>query len=42
MMSQWIMEPPYGSNPRNWRLGLGLALLVLLYVAAVIAFIIIY
>ena len=41
-MTQSIMEPPYGANPRNWRLGLGLALWVLLYVAAVIAFIVIY
>jgi len=41
-MNPSIMEPPYGGNSRNWRLGLGLALLVLLYVAAVIAFIVIY
>jgi len=41
-MSQWIMESPNGVGSRNLRLGLGLALLALLYVAAVIAFIIIY
>ncbi len=41
-MNQWIMEPPNGAESRNRRLGLGLALLALLYVAAVIAFIIMY
>jgi hypothetical protein len=41
-MNLWIMEPPNEAESRNWRLGLGLALLALLYVAAVIAFIVIY
>jgi hypothetical protein len=40
-MSQWIMELPNGVRSRNWRLGLALAILALLYVAAVIVFIII-
>ena len=41
-MSQWIMETPNDPDSRNWRLGLGLALLAILYVAAVIGFIILY
>lgn len=41
-MNPWIMEPANGAESRNWRLGLGLALLAVLYVAAVVAFIIIY
>lgn len=41
-MNQWIMEPSGGTGSRIWRWGIGLALVAVLYIAAVIAFIIIY
>jgi hypothetical protein len=41
-MNRWLMEPANGAGSRNCRLGLGLALLAVLYVAAVIAFIVLY
>jgi hypothetical protein len=41
-MNQWIMEPSDGAGSRISRWGIGLAVLALLYIAAVIAFIIIY
>lgn len=41
-MSEWTMKQPGGSNFRNRRLGVALALLAALYVAAVIVFIILY
>jgi hypothetical protein len=41
-MNQWIMDPANGDNSRNSRLGMGLALVAVLYVAAVILFIVIY
>jgi hypothetical protein len=40
-MNQWIMEPA-GGGSRNRRVGVGLALLIALYIAAVVAFIIVY
>ena len=41
-MSDLVMDPFGGVRRRNRRVGLILALLALLYIAAVIAFIIIY
>lgn len=41
-MSEWIMKQAGGSNLRNRRLGLALAVVAVLYVAAVIVFIILY
>ena len=41
-MNDLIMEPRKGFDWSNRRLGIALALLVILYIAAVIAFIIIY
>jgi len=41
-MNRWMMEPAGAEGPRNRRLGVGLALLIALYVAAVVAFIIVY
>lgn len=41
-MNDWIMEPLKGVDWHNRRLGIALALFALLYIAAVIAFIIIY
>jgi MYXO-CTERM domain-containing protein len=37
-----LVESSSGSTPRTRRWGIGLALLALLYVAAVVAFIIVY
>jgi hypothetical protein len=41
-MNEWIMEQASGKSSRNRRLGLALALVAVLYVAAVIVFIIVY
>lgn len=41
-MNPWIVESPSGAQSRTWRWGIGLALVAVLYVAAVIAFIILY
>lgn len=41
-MSERVMKQPGNANLRNRRLGLALALLTLLYIGAVIVFIIIY
>jgi hypothetical protein len=41
-MNQWIMEPSGAGGSRNRRFGLGLALLIALYIAAVVLFIIVY
>lgn len=41
-MNPWAMEPPSGAHSRIWRWGIGLTLVAILYVAAVIAFIILY
>ncbi len=41
-MSELVLKHPEGMQFKNRRLGLILALLTLLYIAAVIAFIIIY
>ena len=41
-MSELVLKQPDGTQLKNRRLGLILALLILLYIAAVIAFIIIY
>lgn len=41
-MSLWRMEPAGGVALRNRRLGLALAVVAALYVAAVIVFIVIY
>ncbi|HWX77529.1 MAG TPA: hypothetical protein VNY32_08625 [Candidatus Acidoferrales bacterium] len=41
-MSEIVLKPSDGTQLKNRRLGLILALLTLLYIAAVIAFIIIY
>jgi len=40
-MSGWSMESSKGIGARNRRLGIGLGLLAVLYIAAVIAFLII-
>jgi|RhiMetdeSRZDD1v2_1073273.scaffolds.fasta_scaffold860986_2 hypothetical protein len=39
-MNAWIIQPPDGIKSRNRRLGFGLVVLAVLYVVAVIAFII--
>jgi hypothetical protein len=41
-MSELVMESPGGARQKNRRVGLILALLIVLYIAAVIAFIIAY
>lgn len=41
-MSLWRMEPAGGPELRNRRLGMALAAVAILYIAAVILFIIIY
>jgi hypothetical protein len=41
-MSELVMDPFDGARRRNRRVGLMLALLIILYIAAVIAFIIVY
>lgn len=41
-MNQWITDSPRGAESRTWRWGIGLALAAILYIAAVIAFIIAY
>ena len=41
-MSELVLKQPEGTQLKNRRLGLILALLLVLYIAAVIAFIIIY
>jgi hypothetical protein len=41
-MSEFVMDPFGGMRRQNRRVGLMLALLAVLYIAAVIAFIIIY
>jgi len=41
-MSEILMEEPRSTRVRNRRVGLFLAVLILLYIAAVIAFIIVY
>jgi len=41
-MNQWLVESSEGSETRTWRWGIGLALAAVLYVAAVIAFIVVY
>jgi hypothetical protein len=41
-MNQGLVESSEGSEPRTWRWGIGLALVAVLYVAAVVAFIIVY
>jgi hypothetical protein len=41
-MSDWGIDPAGGTGFRNRRLGFALAALAVLYIAAVIAFIIIY
>ena len=41
-MSDLVLKQPEGRQLKNRRLGLILALLIVLYIAAVIAFIIIY
>jgi hypothetical protein len=41
-MSELVLKQPEGTQLKNRRLGLILALLIVLYIAAVIAFIIIY
>ena len=41
-MNQSAVGSPNGLTPRTWRWGIGLGLLVLLYLAAVITFIIVY
>ena len=41
-MNPWIMQPAVVEGSRNRRLGVGLALLIALYIAAVVAFIIVY
>jgi hypothetical protein len=41
-MNEWLMKQADGSNFRNRRLGVALALVAALYVAAVIAFIVLY
>jgi hypothetical protein len=41
-MSDLVLKQPEGTQLKNRRLGMILALLIVLYIAAVIAFIIIY
>jgi hypothetical protein len=41
-MSELLMEEPQSTQHKNRRIGLFLALLILLYIVAVIAFIIVY
>jgi hypothetical protein len=41
-MSEWIMEQGSGKNSRNRRLGFVLALVAILYISAVIVFIVVY
>jgi hypothetical protein len=41
-MNEWIMDRGNGASSRNWRLGMALALVAVLYIAAVILFIILY
>jgi hypothetical protein len=41
-MSELVLKQPEGTHLKNRRLGMILALLIVLYIAAVIAFIIIY
>lgn len=41
-MSELLMEEPQSTQHKNRRIGLFLALLILLYIIAVIAFIIVY
>lgn len=41
-MNPGIMESPRPAGSRTWGWGIGLALVAVLYIAAVIAFIIIY
>jgi hypothetical protein len=41
-MSELLMEEPQSNRLRNRRVGLFLAVVILVYIAAVIAFIIIY
>ncbi len=41
-MIRWLVESSEGPEPRAWRWGIGLALVAVLYVAAVVAFIIVY
>lgn len=41
-MNPWVMESPSDARSRTWRWGVGLALVAILYIAAVIAFIILY
>jgi hypothetical protein len=41
-MSKLVMEQPESKRFKNRRIGFFLALLILLYIAAVIAFIIVY
>jgi ABC-type multidrug transport system permease subunit len=41
-MSELLMEQPESTQHKNRRVGLFLALLILLYILAVIAFIIVY
>jgi len=41
-MNSWFMESPRGAQSRTWRWGIGLAFVAVLYIVAVIAFIIMY
>lgn len=41
-MNLRLMESSKGSEINTWRWGIGLALVAILYVAAVIAFIVVY
>ncbi|MGH7797603.1 MAG: hypothetical protein ACREQ2_22315 [Candidatus Binatia bacterium] len=41
-MNPWIMEPAGAGDSRNRRVGAGLALLIALYIVAVVVFIIVY
>jgi hypothetical protein len=41
-MNEWVMDRENGAQARNRRLGMALALVAVLYVAAVISFIILY
>ncbi|HKY06984.1 MAG TPA: hypothetical protein VJQ55_02030 [Candidatus Binatia bacterium] len=41
-MNSWLVESSDGPGPHRRRWGLGLALLAILYVAAVVAFIVVY
>ena len=41
-MNPWMTEPADAGSSRNRRIGAGLALLIALYIAALVLFIVVY